>query len=63
MIFQDPYSSVNPRMSVREIIAEPLKNFGIKDRDVLEPAVGDLLESVGLRRSHMIRFPNAFRGG
>jgi len=63
MIFQDPYSSLNPRMMVREIIAEPLRIFGEKDRAVLDEAVGDLLEAVGLRRSHMTRYPNAFSGG
>ena len=63
MIFQDPYSSLNPRMMVRDIIAEPLKIFGEKDRAVLDQAVGELLEAVGLRRSHMTRYPNAFSGG
>ena len=63
MIFQDPYSSLNPRMSVKNIIAEPLRIFGVKDRGVLEKAVVSLLKSVGLRRSHMDRYPNAFSGG
>ena len=63
MIFQDPYSSLNPRMRVRDIIAEPLRIFGEKDRDVLDETVDQLLESVGLRRSHMTRYPNAFSGG
>lgn len=63
MIFQDPYSSLNPRMMVRDIIAEPLRIFGEKDRAVLDEAVGDLLEAVGLRRSHMTRYANAFSGG
>jgi len=63
MIFQDPFSSLNPRMTVRDIIAEPLRIFGKKGRKTLEADVGDLLESVGLRRSHMSRYPNAFSGG
>ena len=63
MIFQDPYSSLNPRMTVRRILSEPLKIFGVKDREILDQTVGDLLESVGLRRAHMSRFPYAFSGG
>ena len=63
MVFQDPYSSLNPRLSVFDIISEPLVINGIKDRAVLEQRVTALLESVGLARSHMTRFPNAFSGG
>lgn len=63
MVFQDPYSSLNPRLSVFDIISEPLVINGIKDRAVLEQRVTALLESVGLSRSHMTRFPNAFSGG
>jgi peptide/nickel transport system ATP-binding protein len=63
MVFQDPYSSLNPRMSVRDIISEPLVINGEHDRNVLEERVGRLLELVGMRRDHMSRFPNAFSGG
>jgi peptide/nickel transport system ATP-binding protein len=63
MVFQDPYSSLNPRMTVFDIVSEPLVINGIRDRGVLEQRVGDLLERVGLRRSHMKRYPNAFSGG
>jgi peptide/nickel transport system ATP-binding protein len=63
MVFQDPYSSLNPRLSVFDIISEPLVISGIKDRAVLERRVAALLESVGLVRAHMARFPNAFSGG
>src|SRR5581483_6848140 len=63
MIFQDPYSSLNPRMTVFEIISEPLVINGAKNRAALECRVGELLECVGLRRDHMKRFPNAFSGG
>ena len=63
MVFQDPYSSLNPRMRAGEIIAEPLENFGIaegaeKDRQVLA-----LLEKVGLRKDAAQRFPFEFSGG
>ena len=63
MVFQDPYSSLNPRLSVFDIISEPLVISGIRDRAVLERRVTTLLESVGLVRAHMTRFPNAFSGG
>ena len=63
MIFQDPYSSLNPRMTVRDIVAEPLRIFGLTDRRALDEEVGGLLEAVGLQRSHMSRYPNAFSGG
>jgi peptide/nickel transport system ATP-binding protein len=63
MVFQDPYSSLNPRMTVRDIIGEPLVIHGVKDRHEIERRVGELLELVGLRRDHMSRFPNAFSGG
>jgi peptide/nickel transport system ATP-binding protein len=63
MVFQDPYSSLNPRMTVRNIVAEPLLIHGVTDREEIEQRVGELLELVGLRRDHMTRFPNAFSGG
>ena len=63
MVFQDPYSSLNPRMRVGQIIAEPLENFDIahgaeKDRQVLA-----LLDKVGLRQDAVERFPFEFSGG
>lgn len=63
MVFQDPYSSLNPRLSVRDIIAEPLLVSGVRDRAFIRDRVGTLLELVGLQRDHMSRFPNAFSGG
>jgi peptide/nickel transport system ATP-binding protein len=63
MVFQDPYASLNPRLNVRDIIAEPLVVHGWRDRAKIEARVGELLELVGLRRDHMSRFPNAFSGG
>jgi oligopeptide/dipeptide ABC transporter ATP-binding protein len=63
MVFQDPYSSLNPRLTVLDIIAEPLVISGIRDRTVIRERVATLLELVGLRPDHMTRFPNAFSGG
>ena len=64
MVFQDPYASLNPRMSVRDIIAEPLiihKLF--KTRDEINARVIELLKQVGLDDYHAKRFPHEFSGG
>ena len=63
MIFQDPFSSLNPRMTVFDIIAEPLLASGIKSRDQRRQRVEHLLELVRLRPEFMQRFPHAFSGG
>ena len=63
IIFQDPYSSLNPRKTVMEIIAEPLLIHGISRGNELKVKVGELLELVGLNAHHMNRYPNAFSGG
>jgi peptide/nickel transport system ATP-binding protein len=63
VIFQDPFSSLNPRMTVLEIVAEPLVIHGVTDGDELNARVRELLEMVGLRVQHMNRFPHAFSGG
>jgi oligopeptide transport system ATP-binding protein len=63
MIFQDPISSLNPRMTVREIIAEGLRIQGVKDEKYIEEQVGMMLEKVGLVREHADRYPHEFSGG
>jgi len=63
IIFQDPYSSLNPRKTVMEIIAEPLLIHGISRGQELKSRVGELLELVGLNVKHINRYPNAFSGG
>ena len=63
IIFQDPYSSLNPRMTVMDIISEPLVIHGLAKGDELKERVRDLLEAVGLRAQHMNRYPYAFSGG
>lgn len=64
MIFQDPYASLNPRSTVREILAEPLEVHGIfkNKREELE-RIYELLEEVGLNREHADRYPHEFSGG
>jgi peptide/nickel transport system ATP-binding protein len=64
LVFQDPYASLNPRMRVFEIVAEPLLVHGVvsRIRDA-EPQVRDLLALVGLPPDVLFRYPHAFRGG
>ena len=63
MIFQDPIASINPRMTVREIIAEGLIIRGVKDKDYINEKVYVMLEMVGLVREHADRYPHEFSGG
>jgi oligopeptide/dipeptide ABC transporter ATP-binding protein len=61
-VFQDPYSSLNPRLRVGDIVAEPLRNFGASRREAAR-RVGELLEMVGLPGAYASRYPHAFSGG
>jgi peptide/nickel transport system ATP-binding protein len=63
VIFQNPYSSLNPRKTVREIIAVPLRNRGLKDIHEQEAAIVVLLERVGLSPRHLDQYPHQFSGG
>ena len=63
VIFQDPYSSLNPRLSVGQIIAEPLKNYGHQNSSQLKERVAYLMEKVGLIPEHSNRYPHQFSGG
>jgi peptide/nickel transport system ATP-binding protein len=63
MIFQDPYSSLNPRLPVLEIVGEPLKVNKLASGKALEERVAALLRRVGLRPEYMRRYPHAFSGG
>ncbi|MGH9245877.1 MAG: ABC transporter ATP-binding protein [Acidimicrobiales bacterium] len=63
MIFQDPRSSLNPRMTIFDIVSEPLLVNGVKDRQTRADRVEHLLGLVGLRAEYMRRFPHAFSGG
>ena len=64
MIFQDPYSSLNPRFKVKEIIAEPIKFFqkGI-DNKTIQKNINDLIDIVGMSRQSLERYPHEFSGG
>ena len=63
MIFQDPNASLNPRMTVLDLVGEPLKVNGIAKGAELEERVASLLGRVGLSSSYLRRFPHAFSGG
>ncbi|CAI8029436.1 Glutathione import ATP-binding protein GsiA [Geodia barretti] len=63
MVFQDPFTSLNPRMTLLDIVGEPLRVHGMKKRREREARVAELLRLVGLRAEYMRRFPHAFSGG
>lgn len=63
MIFQDPYGSLNPRMTVEEIVGEPLKTFGIAQGEELRKQVQELMKQVGMDPRYIRRYPHEFSGG
>jgi len=63
LIFQDPYASLNPRMTAEAIIAEPLRVHDLAKGEDLRKQVSDVMDAVGLRQEHMQRYPHEFSGG
>jgi peptide/nickel transport system ATP-binding protein len=63
IIFQDPFSSLDPRMTLERLVAEPLRINKVLQGQALRNRVGELLELVGLRHEYMTRYPHAFSGG
>ncbi len=63
MVFQDPYSSLNPRMTLLQIIGEPLLVHGLASGEELADRVAEIMKIVGLRPEYMSRYPHAFSGG
>ena len=63
VVFQDPYSTLNPRMRAIDCVAEPLRNFEKLSAADIERRVAELFEAVGLRRDQLTRFPHEFSGG
>jgi peptide/nickel transport system ATP-binding protein len=63
MIFQDPYASLNPRMTLLELVGAPLRAMRLAEGEELEDRVAEMLRLVGLRPEYMRRYPHAFSGG
>ena len=63
VVFQDPYSSLNPRMRAVDIVAEPLRNFEKLSGEAINARVADLFKKVGLRPDQLTRYPHEFSGG
>ncbi len=64
IVFQDPFSSLNPRMIIRDIVGRPLKIHGlVKNDKEMEERVLSILKEVGLKEEHLIRYPHEFSGG
>ncbi len=62
MIFQDPYASLNPRMTVSSIIGEPMRLQGVAQGEI-NARIAELVEQVGLKKDHLNRYPHEFSGG
>ena len=63
MVFQDPYASLDPRMTVLDIVGEPLLENGLARGDELRARVSEVMDAVGLETKHLKRYPHAFSGG
>ena len=63
IVFQDPYSSLNPRMLIADVVGEPMSIHGIAHGEDRDDLVLDLLEKVGLKTEHLYRYPHEFSGG
>ncbi len=63
MVFQDPYASLDPRMTVLDIVGEPLRENGLARDEALTNRVAEVVETVGLETKHLRRYPHAFSGG
>lgn len=63
IVFQDPYSSLNPAFTIYQSLADPLSQFGVKNKEKQRKLIGDILEAVNMRREYMDRYPHEFSGG
>ena len=63
MVFQDPYSSLNPSFTIYQSLADPLKHFGVTNKKNQRALIADILEAVNMRPEYMDRYPHEFSGG
>ena len=63
IIFQDPYSSLNPRMTVAKIVGDPLRRFGLVPPSQIKEVVAEIIQKMGLNADHLDRYPHEFSGG
>ena len=63
IVFQDPYSSLNPSFTIFQSLADPLRQFGVKDKAEQRKLIGEILEAVNMRPEYMDRYPHEFSGG
>lgn len=63
IVFQDPYSSLNPAFTIFQSLSDPLRQFGIKDKEEQRKLIGEILEAVNMRSEYMDRYPHEFSGG
>ena len=63
IVFQDPQSSLNPSFTIYQSLSDPLKKFGVKQKEDRRMLIGDILEAVNMRREYMDRYPHEFSGG
>jgi oligopeptide/dipeptide ABC transporter ATP-binding protein len=63
IIFQDPYSSLNPRMTIQRIVGEPLRRFQLVPAGRIKDVVAEIIAKIGLNTDHLERYPHEFSGG
>lgn len=63
IVFQDPYSSLNPAFTIFQSLADPLRHFGLRDKRQQRQKIGEILEAVNMRPEYMDRYPHEFSGG
>ena len=63
MVFQDPYSSLNPQLTIREVLIEPLRNFGVAKGEAVETIIRETIKACGLPVTALDRYPASFSGG
>ena len=63
IVFQDPYSSLNPAFTIFQSLSDPLRQFGVRDKEEQRKLIGEIMEAVNMRAEYMDRYPHEFSGG